>query len=153
MNAYGPGFAKAYDARWSTFAAGIAPLIHTYYETACLDGKKSLLDVCCGTGQLSTFFLEKGYRVAGIDASEHMLSHAREHAAQYVSAGKAQFIRADASDFKIQDSFGLTFSVCISRQPEIWPRRFGIPSRWEEHSSLRSHPDPCMQVTGTLRVQ
>jgi ubiquinone/menaquinone biosynthesis C-methylase UbiE len=73
--------------------------------------QKSLLDICCGTGQLSRFFLEKGYRVAGIDASEHMLSHAREHAAQYVSAGKAQFIQADASGFKIQDSFGLTVST------------------------------------------
>jgi hypothetical protein len=39
MDAYGPGFAKAYDARWSSFATGIAALIHAYYETACLNGR------------------------------------------------------------------------------------------------------------------
>jgi SAM-dependent methyltransferase len=111
MNAYGPCFAKVYDLRWSAFAARIAPRIHAYYETACPDGEKSLLDICCGTGQLSAFFLEKGYRVAGIDSSEPMLSHARAHAADYLPAGKAQFIQADASDFRIQDSFGLAVST------------------------------------------
>jgi SAM-dependent methyltransferase len=92
MGAYGAGSAKVYDVRWSSFAAGIAPLIHRCYEIVCPNGKKSLLDICCGTGQLSVFFLEKGYRVAGMDASEPMLSHARNHAADYVAAGKAQFI-------------------------------------------------------------
>jgi SAM-dependent methyltransferase len=111
MNAYGAGFAKVYDLRWSSFAIGIAPLIQAYYETACADRERSLLDICCGTGQLSRFFLEKGYRVAGLDSSEHMLSHARDRAADYVSAGKAQFMQADASDFKIQNTFGLAVST------------------------------------------
>jgi SAM-dependent methyltransferase len=108
---YGAGFAKAYDARWSSFAAGIAPLVHKYYETACPNGDKSLLDICCGTGQLSLFFLQKGYRVAGIDASEAMLSYARNRAADYVAAGQAQFIEADAADFRVDGKFGLATST------------------------------------------
>lgn len=41
-----------------------------------------MLDLACGTGQMSVIFAEKGYDVIGVDASEEMLSVARENATE-----------------------------------------------------------------------
>jgi predicted TPR repeat methyltransferase len=39
---------------------------------------RSVLDLCCGTGLLAGELVARGYRVVGIDASEEMLTLARE---------------------------------------------------------------------------
>ena len=41
------------------------------------DGVREVLDVCCGTGLLAAELIARGYRVAGVDASEAMLARAR----------------------------------------------------------------------------
>jgi predicted TPR repeat methyltransferase len=42
------------------------------------EGVRSVLDLCCGTGLLAGALIERGYRVAGVDASDSMLAIARE---------------------------------------------------------------------------
>jgi predicted TPR repeat methyltransferase len=42
------------------------------------EGVRSVLDLCCGTGLLAEALIARGYRVAGIDASDSMLAVARE---------------------------------------------------------------------------
>lgn len=111
MESYGVGFAQAYDARWSAFAKTVAPVIRNFYERAFPGGNRSLLDVCCGTGQLSLAFLTEGYRVTGIDISEHMLAHARKRAASFISEGKARFQCGDAQQFNLSDRFGIAVST------------------------------------------
>lgn len=67
MQAYGAGFARVYNLRWSGFARQVAPLILEYFEVSPFAAaNKRVLDLCCGTGQLALYFLEKGYRVVGI---------------------------------------------------------------------------------------
>lgn len=39
-----------------------------------------LLDLCCGTGSLSLYFARQGFDVTGVDASQDMLSAARDKA-------------------------------------------------------------------------
>ena len=56
-------------------------------------------------------FLEKGYRVVGLDLSDHMLHYAREHARHYIESGKATFIQGDASNFTLDERFGLVVSI------------------------------------------
>ncbi len=93
MQAYGKGFARIYNLKWTGFARQVAPLILEYYEaTPFAAANKRVLDLCCGTGQLAGYFLERGYRVVGIDLSEHMLRYARENALAYMVSGQAQFI-------------------------------------------------------------
>jgi len=112
MQAYGQGFARIYNLRWTGFAVQMAPRIQELYErTPAGQVNKSLLDVCCGTGQLAVYFLERGYRVAGLDLSEHMLRYARENAARYVETGQAKFVQADASNFALDERFGLAVST------------------------------------------
>jgi SAM-dependent methyltransferase len=52
-----------------------------------------ILDLCCGTGQLLQQLSERGYRMTGVDGSEHMLEFARSN------APSAALILADARDF------------------------------------------------------
>jgi SAM-dependent methyltransferase len=42
-------------------------------------GGPDLLDVGCGTGRDAGWLSRNGYRVAGVDSSENMLEHVREH--------------------------------------------------------------------------
>jgi SAM-dependent methyltransferase len=112
MQAYGRLFAKVYNQLWGDYARRIAPLIHEFYEsTTSLKQQKSLLDLCCGTGQLSAYFLEKDYRVVGLDLSDEMLKLAKAKLMPYVVAKKAAFIQADATCFELEESFGLVVST------------------------------------------
>lgn len=112
MQAYGPGFAKVYDERWSRFAQQIAPRIRSLYERRSNGPEeRSVLDLCCGSGRLSVHFLEEGYRVVGLDLSEPMLRLARENVERSGRSERATFVHADAADFELDDRFGLVVSV------------------------------------------
>lgn len=112
MQVYGPGFAKIYNKRWAGFACQIAPLIQACYETMFPDSQsRSVLDLCCGTGQMARHFLDQGYRVVGIDLSEPMLGYARENNREYIEAGQADFIHADVCDVRMEERFGLIVST------------------------------------------
>lgn len=111
MQAYGKGFAKVYNALWGDFARRISPLISEFYESTPLGRQnKTLLDLCCGTGQLSLFFLSKGYKVLGLDLSDEMLHYARENTLPFLPGGQARFIQGDAADFQLDEKFGLAVS-------------------------------------------
>jgi SAM-dependent methyltransferase len=112
MQAYDDAFARVYNERWIAFAQTVAPAIRAFYEHTPLGASEhTLLDVCCGTGQLAVHFLEHGYRVTGIDLSPHMLRHARQNAARYVARGAARFAEADAASFTVEGTFGLAVST------------------------------------------
>ena len=112
MQAYGPGFARVYDRKWSGFARNVGPRIREFYEATPVGRtNRAALDLCCGTGALSVYLLEAGYRVVGIDLSEAMLAHARENARRFADAGRARFVHADASDFSVDERFGLVVST------------------------------------------
>jgi SAM-dependent methyltransferase len=112
VQAYSRTFARIYNKRWTFFAHRVAPLIADFYaSTAIGQTDHSLLDLCCGTGQLALYFLENGYRVTGIDLSEHVLVYARENASAYVEDGQARFVQADAADFSVDHQFGLAVST------------------------------------------
>jgi SAM-dependent methyltransferase len=112
MQAYSEGFAHVYNMRWSGFVRQVAPLILDFYAaTPVGQTNKSVLDLCCGTGQLARHFLEEGYRVVGLDLSEHMLRYAHENTRPYVEMGQAEFIRGNASDFSLAQRFGLVVST------------------------------------------
>ncbi|MBN1963279.1 MAG: class I SAM-dependent methyltransferase [Anaerolineae bacterium] len=110
--AYGPGFAKLYNLRWGGFATAYAPVVRALYEGTPLGREEhSLLDVCCGTGQFALHFLQHGYQITGLDLSPHMLGHASTNARDFVEAGQATFVEADAADFHLERRFGLVVSL------------------------------------------
>lgn len=112
MQAYGAVFARVYNERWAGFVQQVAPTLHDFYVNTPLgQQERSLLDLCCGTGQLARYFLERGFHVTGVDLSEAMLAHARDSAAPYVENGQARFFQADAADFTLSERFGLVVST------------------------------------------
>ncbi|MGN7456022.1 methyltransferase domain-containing protein [Paenibacillus pasadenensis] len=54
------------------------PTVAEQYLLNSLPDGSSVLDVGCGTGRISVYLAERGYRVKGIDVSEGLLSVARE---------------------------------------------------------------------------
>jgi SAM-dependent methyltransferase len=112
VQAYSRVYARVYNKHWTHFANRVAPRIEDYYSgTAIGKANRSVLDLCCGTGQLAFYFLGQGYRVTGVDLSAHMLQYARENASGYVDQGQAQFVQADASCFHLNKTFGLVVSI------------------------------------------
>jgi SAM-dependent methyltransferase len=110
--AYSQVYARVYNKHWTHFAHRVAPRIEDFYAgTAIGQANRSVLDLCCGTGQLALYFLGQGYRVTGVDLSAPMLQYARENASGYVEEGQARFVQADASDFSLDETFGLVVST------------------------------------------
>ena len=64
-----------------------------------------ILDLCCGTGQLSAKLSGLGYRVTGIDGSSAMLNYARENAPD------VEFMQADARSFTLPRTYHAVISV------------------------------------------
>jgi SAM-dependent methyltransferase len=112
MQAYNKTFARVYNDKWSGFAKSVAPFIHDFYaSTSISQENKVVLDLCCGAGHLACHFLEKGYHVVGLDLSESMLDFARENTRQYVESGQAKFIQGDATNFNLEERFGLVVAT------------------------------------------
>jgi SAM-dependent methyltransferase len=55
----------------------------------------TILDLCCGTGQLAQDLTTRGYTVTGIDGSAEILTYARDR------APGVRFVRADARSFSL----------------------------------------------------
>jgi SAM-dependent methyltransferase len=112
MQDYGEVFAKVYARRWTQFTSAVAPLLKAYYEnTAIARRHRTILDLCCGTGQLCNYFLRSGYTAMGVDRSQYMLAQATKLNRRYIERGVARFVAADVSRFKTARRFGLVVST------------------------------------------
>lgn len=110
--AYGKSFSGIYNEMWGDFAREAAHSIMNFYQQKEIyRTNKKILDVCCGTGQLALEFLKQNYQVVGIDLSPHMLIYARENTREYFRKGLVHFIEADASQFSVEEKFGLAVST------------------------------------------
>jgi SAM-dependent methyltransferase len=102
--AYDP-FAWIYNQHWGdTFLPTILPIVENLILSK-LKKNSRILDLCCGTGQLSSKISALGYHVTGVDGSSAMLKYAREN-----SAG-VKFIQDDARSFVLPYKFDATISV------------------------------------------
>jgi trans-aconitate methyltransferase len=63
-----------------------------------------ILDLGCGTGQLTSDIAQSGAEVVGLDNSEDMLAEAQKN------FPTLRFVLADASHFRLPDSFDAVFS-------------------------------------------
>ncbi len=108
----GPDFgsmARTYDSWYETPAGRAHDNIQKQDVTHLLRagrGVEQLLDVGCGTGHWSSFFVQMGYRVTGIDISPAMINVAREQVPQ------CRFIIGDVYELPFaEDTFDVTASM------------------------------------------
>jgi SAM-dependent methyltransferase len=112
MQAYSQAYARVYNKYWAHFANWVGPQIEEFYAATAIGQKnRTVLDLCCGTGQLALYFLGQGYEVTGLDLSAPMLQYAEENASGYVEQGRARFVQGEASDFSLDQTFGLVVST------------------------------------------
>lgn len=78
----------------------------------------SALDIGCGTGNATLPMFAKGITVVGLDASEDMLSLAKE------KLPPVKFIQADFTAFQLDTSFALVYSVFDSLNNLLDPKDF-----------------------------
>ncbi len=103
------GFAKIYDEimvdvpyhQWVDYIESIWR-IHDF-------SPGSVLDLACGTGNISLKLAELGYAVTGIDGSQCMLDVAKQKARD--KALYVPFIKGDLTSFKVADQFDAV--LCI----------------------------------------
>lgn len=98
-------FAAVYNRYWGgEFTPRLFPILESLVLRQLSPGA-SILDLCCGTGQLAGTLTALGYRVTGVDGSAEMLRFAREN------APGARLIHADARSFSLPSPADAAVSV------------------------------------------
>lgn len=104
FSSYDP-FAWIYNKHWgNSFLPISLPILDNLLLGRLRKGAR-ILDLCCGTGQLSAKLTALGYRVTGVDGSSSMLHYAREN------APGVEFIHADARSFSLPRKYHAVVSV------------------------------------------
>jgi SAM-dependent methyltransferase len=121
--AYGAEFARIYNTQWSGFSRRMAPRIERFYHGLPRSVRKhrTLLDLCCGTGQLAAYFLRKGFDVTALDLSSPMLELAEENMRDIVTNSSATFVRADVARFQLDKPHGLVVATynALNHLPDL----------------------------------
>jgi ubiquinone/menaquinone biosynthesis C-methylase UbiE len=105
-----------------------------------------VLEIGCGHGVAATMVCERleGGRLTAIDRSAKMIAAAARRNAEYVAAGKAEFLVASLEDVDLGDRrFDVIFAVRVrlfEREPE---RAHALAERWlAPGGRVRSFFDP-----------
>jgi SAM-dependent methyltransferase len=78
-----------------------------YYAEIAQQASGDILELACGTGQLTVPLASSGLRIAGLDLSEPMLSTARERAA--IAKVSVEYVLGDMRNFSLGREFALIF--------------------------------------------
>ena len=96
--------ASVYNRHLAGFGQRVLPML-TRLVLHRLPPCARVLDLCCGTGQLTALLSQQGFRVTGLDSSAGMLEFARRN------ASAAEFVMADARNFSLPCRFNAAVSV------------------------------------------
>ncbi|SFJ50156.1 class I SAM-dependent DNA methyltransferase [Thermoflavimicrobium dichotomicum] len=97
-------FARIYNEKFAGFSEGIIPILKKFLLEK-INKSSTILDLCCGTGQLAKALSDLGYQVVGIDLSKEMIKYAKQN------APNTTFLVEDARSFRSPAS---TFQGVIS---------------------------------------
>lgn len=76
-------------------------LIDRACELAAIEPGSAVLEIGCGTGQLTGMLLERGLRVTAIDPGDRMIARARD---QLLDVGEVQFVNERLEDASLPDA-------------------------------------------------
>ncbi len=98
-------FAWFYNRYWGPEFSSPALAIYNILLFPHLPEGCRILDLCCGTGQISAGLSERGYQVTGLDGSAAMLRFAREN------APAVDFVHGDARTFQLPQPVSCVISA------------------------------------------
>lgn len=85
--------AESERAEWSEAGSSIEGICRILAEHGITAGK--VLDLCCGTGRLSTWLAKKGFTAVGLDSSPLYLEDAKKRAGEHGVESKVNFVLGD----------------------------------------------------------
>lgn len=93
---------SSYQYEWAT----------SYLQDIKLNNYKSILDLGCGTGNISAYIAQLAPKstIVGVDLSENMIKTAQT---QYASIANLSFQIANAQDFSLKKQFNLIISTSV----------------------------------------
>ena len=97
-------FADVYNRYWGSFATRVVPVLDRLVVDD-LERGSTVVDLCCGTGQLAAAFTERGFHCIGVDGSAAMIDLAR------ANAPDAKFVMADARSFVLDEQADVVVST------------------------------------------
>jgi SAM-dependent methyltransferase len=103
---YGP-YAAIYNRRGPKLVDMVVPALETLLLPHILPGA-ALLDLCCGSGQITEALSARGFAMTGIDISAEMIELARRN------APSCEFFLGDARTFELPVTFGAVISTLDS---------------------------------------
>lgn len=83
--------------------------LHEIMDFYKLKKADKVLDLACGTGNMSILFAENNYQVTGIDLSSQMLEVAREKAEEIEQ--EIVFINSDLRDFHVREKYDMAYCL------------------------------------------
>lgn len=85
--------AESERAEWSEAESSIEGICRILAEHGITAGR--VLDLCCGTGRLSTWLAKKGFTAVGLDISPVYLEDAKKRACEHGVESKVNFVLGD----------------------------------------------------------
>jgi len=103
---FSSGYAAAYDSLYGTKDyASECDLIEQIFRTYAKTPVASVLDLGCGTGNHALELARRGYEIAAVDQSPHMLAEAQNKLAAASPDGNVSFHEADIREFNLDRQF------------------------------------------------
>lgn len=125
--------ANTYDSYYSTSFGKQIDKIEKEIITSLIEKvpRKPLLELGCGTGHWTKYFVDQGFEVTGIDNSEAMLTKAREKKLN------ANFLTADSEKLPFENSSfdviaSITMIEFVENQDEVFNEIYRVlkPKGW-----------------------
>ncbi|HUQ54082.1 class I SAM-dependent methyltransferase [Lentzea sp.] len=109
-NYYSKGFAAFFDSNYTGWVNRFSPRLAAALGTSP-DLPRTALDLCCGTGITTAYFLAEGWQVSGVDGSDAMLALNRARNSDAHDEGRLSLTTADARTFKLAEPVAAAFSL------------------------------------------
>lgn len=104
-------FAKVYDELMNDFDYEMwFNYIESIFKRYNLQ-PRDVLEMACGTGNLSYYLAKNGYKLRAFDLSDEMLSQAYDKLSRYKNA---RIVKQDMVDFSFNEKFQAVISICDS---------------------------------------
>lgn len=109
-NYYSRGFAAFFDSSYTGWVHRFSPRLADHLgSTTVLP--RTALDLCCGTGITTSYLLDAGWRVFGVDGSKAMLDIALSRNATAARDERFHAVVADAREFTLPEPVSAAFSL------------------------------------------
>ncbi len=93
---YDDAYARFFERHYTGWVRDFSPDLEQYLAARCASPGRHLLDLCCGSGETLSVFLQAGWSVIGVDLSAAMLARAALKLAPALADGRARLQHGDA---------------------------------------------------------